>query len=62
MDNESTVRALFGIAGVTPPEEEIQEYIETYPTSRATWDSLYAVEGSSDLDSAMVYSSKIPGT
>lgn len=62
MDNESTVRALFGIAGLTPPEEEIREYIETYPTSRATWDSLYVAEGSSEPDSVLVYSAKIPGT
>lgn len=62
MDNETTVRLLFGIAGLTPPEDEIQEYVETYPTSRATWDSLYDVAGSSEPDSVLVYSAKIPGT
>lgn len=43
-DDPSTVRSLLRAAGITPPEQEIEAMIQSYPALRAAADSLYTDE------------------
>jgi hypothetical protein len=44
LDDGAIVRALLAAAGITPPEDEIQAMIQSYPRLRAAADSLYTQE------------------
>jgi len=43
-DDGATVRALLAAAGITPPEDEIEKMIQSYPGLRSAADSLYTEE------------------
>jgi hypothetical protein len=55
MDADTTVRTLLTLAGLTPPEEEIQDFILGYPAMREKLDAMYAVPGSADADGILVF-------
>ncbi len=55
MDAETTVRTLFTLAGVTPPEDEMAAFIEGYPATRASLDLLYAVPDAPLTDGILVF-------
>ena len=54
MDTETTVRTLFALAGVTPPEDEMAEFIAGYPATRESLDLLYAVPDTPLTDGILV--------
>ena len=43
-DVEGTVRSLLEAAGLSVSDEEFQQFVESYPTLRASADSLYIPE------------------
>lgn len=55
MDTETTVRNLFALAGVSPPEDEMAEFIAGYPAVRAQLDALYAVPDTPLTDGILVF-------
>lgn len=55
MDAETTVRTLFTLAGVTPPEEEMAAFIEGYPATREALAALYAVPDTPLTDGILVF-------
>lgn len=55
MDTETTVRTLFALAGVTPPEDEMAEFIAGYPATRESLDLLYAVPDTPLTDGILVF-------
>ena len=55
MDAETTVRTLFTLAGVSPPEDEMAASIEGYPATRASLDLLYAVPDTPLTDGILVF-------
>ncbi len=44
LDDGAIVRALLAAAGITPPDDEIEAMIRSYPGLRAAADSLYTAE------------------
>lgn len=48
-DPRVTVRALLAAAGITPPEDEVEKMILSYPALRAAADSLFTDEISRHL-------------
>ncbi|MCC6435265.1 MAG: hypothetical protein IT196_09575 [Acidimicrobiales bacterium] len=54
-DTETTVRTMFALAGVTPPEEEMAAFIAGYPATRAALDALYAVPDTPLTDGILVF-------
>ena len=55
IDGEVTVRALFALAGVSPPEDEMQAFIAGYPATRAAMERLYAVPDTPLTDGILVF-------
>ena len=55
MDADTTVRTLFALAGVAPPEDEMAAFIEGYPATRASLDLLYAVPDTPLTDGILVF-------
>ncbi|MFN0030097.1 MAG: hypothetical protein ACKV2O_23325 [Acidimicrobiales bacterium] len=55
MDTETTVRTLFDLAGVSPPEEEMQAFIAGYPATRDALAALYAVPDTPLTDGILVF-------
>ncbi len=55
MDSATTVRTLFELAGVSPPEDELAAFIEGYPATRASLDLLYAVPDTPLTDGILVF-------
>jgi hypothetical protein len=45
-DDGATVRSLLEAVGVAPPDDEVEDMIQGYPSLRAAADSLYAPEAS----------------
>jgi hypothetical protein len=45
IDDETTVRALLQLAGVSPSEEEVADMVAAYPSTRAIVESLHAMPG-----------------
>lgn len=55
MSTETTVRTLFELAGLSPPEDEMAAFIEGYPATRASIDALYAVPDTPLTDGILVF-------
>jgi hypothetical protein len=49
VDDGASVRALLAAAGISPPEDEIETMIQSYPRLRAAADSLYTAEAARHL-------------
>ena len=45
-DDGATVRAMLAAAGITPPDDEVETMIQSYPALRASADALYTEEAS----------------
>lgn len=52
---DTTVRTLFALAGISPPEDELQALIAAYPATRETMDLLYAVPDTPLTDGILVF-------
>jgi len=57
MDPDTTVRSLFAVAGVSPPEDEMDEFIAGYPAMREQLPTLYAVPDTPLTHGALVFRS-----
>lgn len=55
MDAETTVRTMFALAGVTPPEDEMAAFIAGYPATREALATLYAVPDTPLTDGILVF-------
>lgn len=55
MDPDTTVRSLFALAGVSPPEDEMAEFIAGYPALREQLATLYAVPDTPLTDGILVF-------
>ena len=55
MDAATTVRTLFELAGISPPEDELAAFIDGYPDTRAALDKLYAVPDTPLTDGILVF-------
>jgi hypothetical protein len=53
-DTETTVKALLATAQLTPSDDELQQFVKTYPQLRAEADRMYLPETRAD-EPALIY-------
>jgi hypothetical protein len=58
IDDETTVRALLQLAGVTPSEEEVATMVAAYPATRAMVESLHAMLGVRYEEPAVIFDAR----
>jgi hypothetical protein len=54
-DTETTVRALLVAAHLTVSDDELQQFVKTYPEMRAEADRMYLPETRSEPEPALIY-------
>jgi hypothetical protein len=57
LDIETIVRSLLALSGVRPPEDEIQRYIDRYPTIRDSLAALHTLEVPPDTPGILTFRS-----
>jgi len=58
IDDDTTVRALLQMAGVSPSEEEVAAMVAGFPATRAMIDSLYSMPGVRYEEPAVIFHAK----
>jgi hypothetical protein len=59
IDDNTTVRALLQLAGVTPTEAEVAEFVAGFASTRAMVDSLYAMPGVRYEEPAVIFDARL---